>query len=325
MRNILITGITGLLGSTLARSFAGERGIHIIGMSRSKRDDAMMDYVLGGLRRYTMVYGSVADASLVNSIVNEKQIDTIYHFGAQPIVSYAELDPVNTFHSNAVGALNVLEAARKNHVKSILVSSSDKMYGHAPCPYKEDGPAFPREVYSMTKTCCDYITQCYAINYGLPATVFRSCNLFGPGDFNFTRLVPNTIIRALRGEQPYLWSGVAGYVREFIYAPDAIRILRRISDYIYTGEIENPVTVNLGTGASFKVVDFMNMVTKRVNPLLDVEIKEKEFEFKEIPKQWLCLDKLKEIVGDTMVKHAQTNDDINKCIDETVDFYREFY
>jgi len=324
MKNVLITGITGLLGSTLARVIKS-RDVHIVGVSRSMRDDRRMQYVLSDIPNYTMCYGSVGNYDFINNVINSYEIDTVFHFGAQAIVANAELAPRNTFTSNIEGTVNILESARKNKVKAVATISSDKMYGHAPVPYVESASVEPKEVYSTSKTCSDFITQCYGKNFAVPCVVFRSCNFFGPGDFNFTRIVPNSIIRALKneeGEHPFLWSGVADYIREFIYSEDAANLILRVVDKLRVNETMYGEPYNIGSGVTYRVGDFIEKIVKQANPKSSVDIRKKDFEFKEIEKQWVSLEKLKSVIGPI---NTRTETDIEGCLDDTIKFYKDYF
>lgn len=321
MKNILITGITGLLGSTMARVLSDD-DVNIVGVARQHRDNKRMKYCIGNVKNISMAYGSVGDYDFIDRVINEEEIDTIFHFGAQAIVGKAELSPRGTFKSNVEGTLNILESAKNNKVKAIATISSDKMYGHAPCPYKEDGVVQPKEVYSTSKTCSDFITQCYGKNFNIPCVVFRSCNFFGPGDFNFTRIVPNTIIRSLKGENPFIWDGVSKYVREFIYSEDAVSQIIQIVNKLYSDTSLYGEAFNIGTGVKYTVEDFINKVAYIANPNVSVDIKKKYFDFNEIKEQWLDLTKLENTIGKFS---TMTEKDIDGCLYKTVEFYKEYF
>jgi len=320
LKRIMITGITGLLGSSLARTLSGTADI--VGVSRYIKDDHKMKFLLSGVTGLTMAHGSVGDFDFINNVVNSYEIDTIFHFGAQSIVNRAELDPRGTFNSNIAGTTNILEAAKLNMVKSVITVSSDKMYGHGPVPYKEDGIVVPREVYSTSKTCSDFVTQCYGKNFGVPCIVIRPCNFFGPGDFNFTRLVPNTIIKALNGQSPIVWEGVSDYIREMIYIEDAIQIIIKLARILYENDTIYGEPFNVGSGATFRVRDLVDELTNLIDPNLGVEIRKKEFEFREIEEQYLDLTKIKNLLGDLPDK---TKSDFSGCLQETIDWYRDVH
>jgi CDP-glucose 4,6-dehydratase len=281
-----------------------------------------MDMLLGKVQGLTMAHGSVGDFDFINNVINFYEIDTIFHFGAQSIVSRAELDPRGTFYSNIAGTTNILDSAKGNRVKSVVTVSSDKMYGHAPIPYKEDGIVVPKEVYSTSKTCSDFVTQCYGKDFAVPCIVIRPCNFFGPGDLNFSRLIPNSIIKALNGTSPVLWKGVDNYIREMIYTKDAVEIIVKLANILHENESIYGEAYNRGSGATFRVGDLIENLTGLIDPELTVEIREKEFEFREIEEQYLDLTKISKLLGDMP---NRTMSDFDGCLRETIDWYRDLH
>ena len=136
---------------------------------------------------------------------------------------------MSTFQNNIIPTLNLLEAARVNNISRVLIASTDKSYGdHAdqddpePLPYREGYALRGMDVYSASKACADLITQTYGFQYKLPVIIVRSCNIYGPGDLNFTRLIPRTALRMLRGEAPVINLGNAEVLREYVYVDDLV-------------------------------------------------------------------------------------------------------
>src|SRR5690606_38538323 len=115
-----------------------------------------------------------------------------------------------------------LDSVRRiNPDARVVVASSDKAYGdHDIMPYTEGMKLNPGCPYSTSKSCTDMISQSFAMTYGLNVNTVRCSNIYGPGDMNLSRLIPNSMLRCLRGERPMIYSGVADYRREFIYIDD---------------------------------------------------------------------------------------------------------
>lgn len=322
MDNILITGHQGLMGSSLVNYLhENNKNQRLIGVSRSRLDDYTMSK-LGISNKVTTVLGDIVNYEFVNSVVNRYEINYIYHFSALSIVRTSEHNPLYTFNVNVIGVANILESARQNpSVKGILVSTSDKMYGLSKnLPYKESA-CFPDPcgVYSTSKICADYIAQMYGKNYNLPVIVFRSANLFGPKDLNFSRLVPGSICKILKNQQPFLWDDVKDYVREFIFVDDMCNILHRLMKVTQTHRGES---VNAGSGSIHKVEDFIKRILKVMDKEdLGIQIKKKEIAFKEIPEQYLALNKLKTMIGELP---NNTNFDLDGCLRKTVKWYKDY-
>jgi len=187
----------------------------------------------------TLVRGDVRDQLLVSSVLVKYDIDLVIHLAAVSTVGAARRDPWGCFDVNVMGTLSVLEACRRMGVP-LVVQSSDKAYG-ARARAREADPLEPVGVYGASKACADIAARVYAEEYGLPVTVVRPSNVYGPGDVG-RRIIPNTIKRCLRGERPVVYRNFPG-VREYTYAED----LARAYDYILprVGELR---VVNVGSG-----------------------------------------------------------------------------
>lgn len=219
-RNVFVTGCTGLLGSWITE-FLSDFGANVVGLVRDHVPSSRI-YRESLEGRINTVSGSVEDYYLIERILNEYQIQTVFHLAAQTIVGIANQSPLSTFESNIKGSWNVLEACRRTEwVNSIVLASSDKAYGcHEALPYKEDTPLLGRHPYDVSKSCADLIGQCYAESYKLPICITRFGNLFGEGDLNFNRLIPGTIRSVMRSEDPIIRSN-GHFSRDYIYVKDA--------------------------------------------------------------------------------------------------------
>lgn len=219
-RNVFITGCTGLLGSWVTE-FLLDAGASVVGLIRDHvpgsrlRQNCLMD-------RINAVSGEVEDYLLIERVLNEYQIQTVFHLAAQTIVGIANQSPLSTFETNIKGTWNILEAChRTTWVEAVVVASSDKAYGeHSQLPYEEDTPLTGRHPYDVSKSCADLLAQAYAASYQLPVCITRFGNLFGAGDLNFNRLIPGTIRSITRNEPPVIRSD-GQFSRDYIYVEDA--------------------------------------------------------------------------------------------------------
>ena len=129
----------------------------------------------------------------------------MFHLAAQTIVGKANRSPLSTWDSNVRGTYTLLEACRSAAavaapVERIVVASSDKAYGdQEELPYREDTPLLARYPYDVSKACTDLIARSYAATYELPVAVSRLANVYGGGDMNFSRLVPDTARALVHG------------------------------------------------------------------------------------------------------------------------------
>jgi CDP-glucose 4,6-dehydratase len=220
-RRVFVTGCRGFLGSWMVQELR-RRGAFVVGLVRDVPADPPL---LGGreaVPSYT-VLGRLEDFDCLLRALNEYDIETVLHLGAQAIVGTALRNPRSTFEANILGTWNLLEACRQTAaVKRIIVASSDKAYGTSERqPYSEELPLAGRFPYDVSKSCADLIAQAYHASYGLPVCITRFANFFGGGDLNFSRLVPGTILSALRGQPPVLRSD-GTMVRDYIYVLDGV-------------------------------------------------------------------------------------------------------
>ena len=218
-RPVLLTGATGLLGSWLLHRLF-ESGADVVCLVRDWVPSS--ESVRSGLlEQVTVVRGDVRDQVCIERTLGEYEIDTVFHLGAQTIVTVANRNPVSTFESNIQGTWSLLEACRRSPlVKQIILASSDKAYGdHDQLPYHEDMALQGRHPYDVSKTCADLIARSYAVSFDLPVAVTRCGNFYGGGDLNWNRIVPGTIRSVLSGEIPVLRSD-GSFVRDYLYVED---------------------------------------------------------------------------------------------------------
>jgi len=251
-RSTFVTGATGLLGGWLVRRLL-ELGADVVCLVRDwvPQSEFLRTRLIEQVK---VVRGDVRDQALLERILGEYEISTVFHLAAQTIVSIANRNPVSTFETNIQGTWALLEACRRSPtVKQIILASSDKAYGdHETLPYDEDTPLQGRHTYDVSKSCADLIAQAYAVTYGLPVAVTRCGNFYGGGDLNWNRIVPGTIRSILRGQRPIIRSD-GQYVRDYFYVEDGaaayILLAERLASWLdlrgqaFNFSNENQVTV----------------------------------------------------------------------------------
>lgn len=220
-RPVFVTGATGLLGSWLTRSLVALNA-NVVALIRDWVPESEL-FQSGAFEKVTVIRGDLANVELIERVLNEYEVSTVFHLAAQTIVGTANRNPLSTFESNIRGTWCVLEAARASSlVRQIVVASSDKAYGsHDELPYKEGDPLRGVHPYDVSKSCADLIAQSYAHSFGLPVCVTRCGNLYGGGDLNWNRLIPGTIRSALRNESPIIRSD-GTFIRDYFYVEDAV-------------------------------------------------------------------------------------------------------
>lgn len=311
---VFVTGGSGLLGSWLVQALL-ERGAEVVCLLR---DWVPATRLVGEglLERCTVVRGELEDAPLLLRALNEHEITTVFHLGAQTIVGTASRSAVSTFEANIRGTWNLLEAARQcsRLVKRVVVASSDKAYGaHERLPYTEDTPLQGRFPYDVSKSCTDLISLSYYHTYGLPVAITRCGNLFGGGDLNFNRLIPGTIRSVLRGDRPVVRSD-GTFIRDYFFVRDAaaayLALAERMPAEGFTGE-----AFNFGTETPLSVLEVVDLILERTGrrDLPPVILNEATHE---IPRQYLDCTKARHRMG---WEPAFT---LAGAIDETIAWYR---
>ena len=253
-RSVFVTGATGLLGSWLSAELV-RRGASVTCLVRDWVPDSEA-VTSGTLARCRQVRGELEDHALLLRALNEYEIDSVFHLGAQTIVGTASRSALSTFESNIRGTWTLLEAARQcgTRIERVVVASSDKAYGaHDTLPYTEETPLIGRFPYDVSKSCADLIAQSYFHTYRLPVTVTRCGNLYGGGDLNFNRLVPGTIRSALRGESPVIRSD-GSFVRDYFYVRDAVDAYLLLAERM-PGEAFSGEAFNFGTETPLSVLE----------------------------------------------------------------------
>jgi CDP-glucose 4,6-dehydratase len=298
-KRVLVTGVTGFLGSWLARELA-DRGASVVGLVRDRLPDSYF-LVSGVASRITTVDGNVCDGDLMERILLEYEIEHVFHLAAQTIVGVANENPVSTFESNIRGTWTVLEAARRcGRLKGLVMASSDKAYGSQSVPYDETAPLLGTYPYDTSKVCQEYLARCYFQTYGLPVVITRCANLYGGGDVNFSRIVPGTIRSLLADERPIVRSD-GSPVRDYLYVEDAVRGYLALAERV--GERDIPgAAFNFGTSEPVSVLDLVEKIVSvsgkpHLKPLIQGTGKLQG----EIDYQYVSADRAKQRLGWTPV------------------------
>ena len=285
MKNILITGINGFVGSSLAEREI-KNGNNVIGIIRDKNKKTQKDII----NKCTVIIGDIQDGELIDRVISDYEIDLIYHIAAMSIVKIANKNPLNCYKSNIIGTINILESVRKINPKiKIVIASSDKSYGtHDKLPYTEDMKLQPDDPYSTSKACADLIAQSYHKTYDMNINVIRCANIYGPRDMNLSRIIPNTILKILKNEKPQIYSGVLDFKREFLFIEDVC------DAYVLLAKMGEPGEIyNIGDIEFYTIKDVVEKISNIMNFKKGYDIIEKDF--LEIPFQYMSANKLKKL------------------------------
>ena len=336
-KRVLVTGGDGFLAANLVQALLAEGAVVVTTIRHNRPiSTLLLLYENGNPTLADVEHTNLLNYQEVRRLCDRHQIDTIFHLAATAIVSDAANSPMSAIENNVIPTLNLLEVARMNKIRRVIVASSDKSYGdHAfgmteQLPYLEGYALRGLDVYSASKVCADMIAQAYAFQFRLPVAVTRSCNIFGPGDLNFTRLIPRTIMSLLSGQPPVINLGNEKVLREYIYVEDAVRanmlIAERLEDYYgsdkqniprYGASVYGWPAFNIGSyvekelRGNFKscekiksVIDVISILNKQIKNIRPIII-EKPANFIEIPDQYLDSSKLKALGFQPRVSFAK--------------------
>ena len=316
-RRVFVTGASGIVGSWLVRRLLAE-GAAVVALVHDADPQSEL------IRRrdidaVSVINGALEDYATLERAINEHEIDTVFHLGAQPIVTTALRSPVPTFEANIRGTWNVLEACRvhRDLVKRVVVASQRQGLRRAwpRSRTRKTCPSPGRHPYDVSKSCADLLAMTYAETYGLPVAVARCGNIYGGGDLNWSRIVPGTIRSLLAGERPVIRSD-GQYVRDYIYVEDVV------DAYLALGEAADREGVrgeafNFSPETQVKVIEVVDAI-RRLMGCSHVEPVVLNKACAEIRDQWLDASKAGRVLG---WRAAHT---LDAGLEKTVAWYREF-
>ena len=315
-RNVFVTGATGLLGSWLTAELL-ERGANVICLVRDWVPDSEA-VTSGALQQCRIVRGELEDYEVMLRALNEYEVDSIFHLGAQTIVGTASRSTLSTFESNIRGTWTLLEAARicGPKIERVIVASSDKAYGaHDKLPYTEDTPLAGRFPYDASKSCADLISQSYFASFRLPVTITRCGNLYGGGDLNFSRLIPGTIRSALLDEAPVIRSD-GTMIRDYFFVRDAAHAYLQLAECMPAQGISGEA-FNFGTETPLSVIAVVEKILDLMGKS-DLGYSVLNQAVNEIPRQYLDCTKARGRLG-WAPSHS-----FESSIEKTVAWYRDW-
>lgn len=248
---VLVTGAQGFIGSWLVARLLDD-GARVVVPRRDVEPDAR--FRTEGIEdRCVLALADVQDRDALVRILEEHGVDSVFHLAAQTIVGNANRSPLATFEANVRGSYMLLEACREvasagGAVERIVVASSDKAYGaHDQLPYREELPLQPTFPYDVSKACTDMIARSFATTYELPVAVTRLANVYGGGDLNWSRIVPDTCRSLIAGEAPVLRSD-GSPERDYLHVDDAVEAYLAVAASLDRPELRGRAW-NAGSGA----------------------------------------------------------------------------
>jgi CDP-glucose 4,6-dehydratase len=316
----LITGAHGFVASHLTKALLG-RGDAVRVLDRP--EPRLTD--LGGPRRSGLdLLGIRGEVELVEADLREVEqvgaavagCDSVFHLAAQTIVGVAREAPLETLEVNVRGAWNVFEACRTAATERVVFASSDKAYGSsAELPYREDFALRAAYPYDASKAAADIIARSYAHAYGVPLAVTRFANIYGGGDLNFSRLIPETAVAVLDGRPPVIRSD-GSPERDFLHVDDAVSAYLAIATAL-DGEGARGEAFNAGGEHPHSVREVVGLIAAASGAGVEPEYLGTGTPDGEIDRQYVDSAKLRGLTG------WRPAVDLSDGLVRTLEWYRE--
>jgi CDP-glucose 4,6-dehydratase len=307
-KKILVTGGAGFIGSNLVNTLIEQnhKVIVIDNLSSGEKEN---------VNKKAKFYKIDVRSKKIEEIFRNEKPQVVFHLAAQPIINIAYKEPYETIEINVMGTVNILEACRKqNNLEIAIILSSDKAYGKSKkLPYKETSPLRGDHPYDASKSAADLITQAYFTTYNLPVVITRFSNVFGPGDLNFSRIIPGIMEAIIKNREISIRSD-GKMIREYTYVKDIVL------GCIALMEQKNKVlgqAFNFGSKNIFSVIDVIKKIENELKIKIDYKVL--NISKNEIPKQYLDWSKAKKVIK------WQPKTTFERGIKETYDWYKNFY
>ena len=248
MRNVLVTGGAGFIGSNFIRFLLNEEPdvkiVNLDALTYAGSLENLRD--LPDPSRYQFIHGSINDRSLIDQLLRKQEIDTIVHFAAETHVDRSILGPAQFVETNVVGTFILLEAARTTWLNEIKRSpeevrfhhiSTDEVFGSLEPddpPFSENTSYAPNSPYAASKAASDHLVRSYGHTYGLPYSITNCSNNYGPYQFP-EKLIPLMISNAFNG-LPLPIYGDGKQIRDWLYVEDHCEAIRDVIKIGKSGE-----------------------------------------------------------------------------------------
>lgn len=310
MANILITGADGFIGSHLTEMLV-KQGHQIKALSQynSFNHWGWLEG-LDCLDQIEVLNGDVRDPHYCKHI--SKGVDVIYHLAALIAIPYSYVAPDSYVDTNIKGTLNICQAALDNQVQRVIHTSTSEVYGTAQyVPIDEKHPLQPQSPYSASKIAADAMAMSFFNAFGLPLTIARPFNTYGPRQS--ARAVIPTIITQIASGKKQIQLGDVSPTRDFNYVEDTCR------GFIALAESEKTLgeTVNIGSNSEISVGDTLNIIKNIMQSDVEFIVDDQRLrpEKSEVNRLWCDNSKIKTLT------HFKPMFDLTEGLQLTVDWF----
>ena len=312
--NILITGGFGLLGKPLVLKLINlKHNVFILEKKNTKRLKFLPK------KPKKIIAGNFTNKNLVGKIIKENNIDVIFHLGAITQVLDSLKKPYETHLTNIMGTINFLENIRTINKKIIFIySSSDKAYGELKNrkEYKEGDSLDSTYPYDVSKSSSDLVCQSYSKTYSMKVGIIRCGNIYGPGDFNLKRLIPEVILSTIENKN-FIIRSDGKSTRDYVFVDDVVDAYLKLFKQLKISKDKLKI-YNVSSKFNYSVLEIVNMILKKMNntklkPIILNNSKQ------ELNFQRLNYSKIQKKLG------WKPKTDIGIGIKKTIDWYVKFY
>ncbi len=258
MKRVLVTGADGFIGSHLTELLVREGyQVRALALYNSFNDWGWLE-TIKDLKKVEVVTGDIRDPFFCNEIT--KDIDIVFHLAALIAIPFSYKAPQSYVETNVTGTLNICKAALENKVKRVMHTSTSEVYGTARyVPIDEKHPLQPQSPYSASKIGADAMAMSFYLSFGLPVTIARPFNTFGPRQS--ARAVIPTIISQIASGKKEISLGDVTPTRDFNFVEDTCLGMLKVA----TSEKTIGQTVNIGSNREITIEDTFNLIKKIMN------------------------------------------------------------
>jgi len=313
-KKVFITGASGFVGSHLTKAVM-QLGATVTALVR----DTVKRSLLYDLEDVILVAGNVIDGRTLTRIISDYEPDIIFHLAAQAVVTKASRYPAEDFDTNCLGTWNLFQAINNAEVvrPSIVVASSDKVYGDAKLPYTEDTLPVAEWPYEVSKLCEEMIALTYSRRFLIPVAITRMANIYGPGDFTWNRLIPETIMNILSEKSPAIRSD-GKYWRDYLYVDDAVNAYILLAQHLHTfPEAYSKNVFNFSSPDNLSAIEVVQTILRLMNSYRDPIIKNQASH--EIRRQTVNYLRATKTLG------YEPNWTFEMGLEKTIEWYRKYH
>ena len=258
---VLVTGADGFIGSHLTEELVGLRyDVAAFVCYNSFNSLGWLDTISEEIKsKIKFISGDIRDPNGVNEAL--KNVDIVFHLAALIAIPFSYNSPDSYIDTNVKGTLNILQAARKNNVKRVLITSTSEVYGTAQfVPITELHPKQPQSPYSASKIGADAIADSFYRSFELPVTIVRPFNTYGPRQ-SARAVIPTIISQLLNGAEEIKLGDVSP-TRDLLFVKDTV------SGFIKIAQCEDLIghEVNIATQSEISVGSLAQLIINKINP-----------------------------------------------------------